>query len=83
MAHPTPRELVNVLVDADASGIVAPFDLGHSFPAEPVAEWFTYGIALVDEGGADCPIDGRSSGHLLQPLSIARVQVAPGLRIRV
>lgn len=53
MTTPTrPRELVNVLVDVDANGIVATFDLGDAFPAEPVAEWFTYGIALGDDSGA-------------------------------
>jgi hypothetical protein len=52
MPTPTPRELVNVLVDVDVDGIVATFDLGDALPAEPVAEWFTYGIALVDESGA-------------------------------
>ncbi|OIH94183.1 hypothetical protein BIU92_07060 [Curtobacterium sp. MCBA15_003] len=39
-------------VDVDANGIVATFDLGDAFPAEPVANRFTYGIALVDESGA-------------------------------
>ncbi|WP_139196429.1 MULTISPECIES: hypothetical protein [unclassified Curtobacterium] len=45
---------LNVLVDVDvdANGIVATFDLGDAFPAEPVANRFTYGIALVDESGA-------------------------------
>ncbi|MGA1813095.1 hypothetical protein VH571_11985 [Frondihabitans sp. 4ASC-45] len=52
MSALTPRELVNVLVDVDANGIVATFDLGDPFPAEPVAERFIYGIALVDQSGA-------------------------------
>lgn len=51
MTDPTPRVLVNVLVDVDANGIVATFDLGDPFSAEPAAEWFTYGIALVDNSG--------------------------------
>lgn len=51
MTNLTPRELVNVLVEVDANGIVATFDLGDPFPAEPVPEWFTYGIVLVGESG--------------------------------
>jgi hypothetical protein len=51
MTNLTPRELVNVLVEVDANGIVATFDLGDPFPAELVAEWFTYGIVLVGESG--------------------------------
>lgn len=51
MSTLTPRELVNVLVEVDANGIVTTFDLGDPYPAEPVAEWFTYGIVLVGESG--------------------------------
>lgn len=53
MSTRTPRELLNVLVETDGNGTtIATFDLGEPFPAEPVAEWFTYGIALVDERDA-------------------------------
>jgi hypothetical protein len=53
MTNPTPRELVNVLVEVDANGTtIATFDLGDPFPSEPVAESFIYDIALVDESGA-------------------------------
>lgn len=51
MTTMTPRELVNVLVEVDARGVVATFDLGEPFPLEPVLESFTYGISLAGEDG--------------------------------
>ena len=47
-----PRELVNVLVEVDARGVVATFDLGGLVPFEPVAESFIYGITLTGDDGA-------------------------------
>lgn len=80
MSSLTPRELVNVLVDVDARGILATFDLGDPFPLEDLAEWFTYGIALTARDGRAWqrgPLRGRSDARA------RRRHVAAGFHRRV
>lgn len=53
MRTPVPRELLNVMIDIDPTGLVTvTFDLGEEFELDMPAEWFTYGVALTDDDGA-------------------------------
>ena len=45
------RELLNALVNVDAAGVTATFDLGGAFDLDVPADWFTYVLEVIDTTG--------------------------------